>query len=103
MSQHDLTDAASARRHSRVIAHLEGKIDTSTIAAMHHAWSRLEEIAPTGTAHARAVRERMFWSSVTSADGATVVPLFAVPEVVPVAMPATDSDSDAAFVSADAA
>lgn len=69
---HDDPDAR-AERTTRVIGHLDGALDAHMLEAMSGVWSTLEHAATTGPAHARAVRERLFWESLRP-GGAAAAP-----------------------------
>ena len=61
---HDDADAL-AERTTRLIAHLDGALSPSMLDAMSGVWSTLERAAADDSAHARAVRARLFWESLT--------------------------------------
>jgi hypothetical protein len=69
-SQHDAD--ALAERTTRLIAHLDGALSPSMLDAMTGVWSTLERAAADDSAHARAVRARLFWESLT--PGGLVTP-----------------------------
>jgi hypothetical protein len=54
-----------AARAARVLASLDGALDEHTLHAVQGVWSTLEHAAADAPAHARAVRARMFWESLT--------------------------------------
>lgn len=70
MDDHHLDDQDTlAERSTRLIRHLEGALDASMLDAMSGVWSTLEHAATDAPAHGRAVRQRLFWQSLT--PGAT--------------------------------
>ncbi len=62
-----------AARRSTVLSHLDGTLDEQMLDAMQGVWSMLEHAAADAPAHARAVRARMFWESLTP-GGAAAAP-----------------------------
>lgn len=62
-TQHD--GDTVAQRSTQVLQHLDGVLEDTMLAAMQGVWSTLERAATSPEAHARAVRERMFWDSLT--------------------------------------
>ncbi len=75
-------DAHSAARRATVISHLDGMLDEHMLDAMQGVWSMLEHAAADAPAHARAVRARMFWESL-SPGGAAAAPTTVVTNLVP--------------------
>ncbi|MBC7461823.1 MAG: hypothetical protein H7287_10720 [Thermoleophilia bacterium] len=55
----------AARRTTHVIGHLSGVLDDTMLSALSGTWSVLEHAATTPEAHARAVRSRLFWQTLT--------------------------------------
>lgn len=51
-----------------LLTHLEGVLDQAMLEAMQGAWGTLEEAATDSYSHARAVRSRMLWQSMSPAD-----------------------------------
>ena len=90
---HDDADAL-AERTTRLIAHLDGALSPSMLDAMSGVWSTLERAAADDSAHARAVRARLFWESLTPGSH-VVAPSTGVFDLVPAWD--EDEDSDAAF------
>ena len=86
---HDDLDVL-AERTTRLISHLDGALDRSTLDAMTGVWSTLERAAADDSAHARAVRARLFWDSLTPGG----VPAPMAPVYV---APLWDDDEDSAF------
>jgi hypothetical protein len=100
MDAHSRTDQDSlAARRTAVLAHLEGALDEQMLDAMQGVWSMLEHAAADAPAHARAVRARMFWESLTP-GGTAAAPSAVVADLVP----AWDEDEESAdWADADAA
>lgn len=84
---HDDLDVPAART-TRLISHLDGALDRSTLEAMTGVWSTLERAAADDSAHARAVRARLFWDSLT--PGGAPAPMAPVYGLTPV----WDEDED---------
>lgn len=61
-----------AERATRVISHLDGALDATMLDAMQGVWSTLERASVNGEAHARAVRARLFWQSLSPNNGMAV-------------------------------
>lgn len=59
-----------AERTTRLIAHLEGALEQSMLEAMSGVWSMLEHASTDAPAHARAVRSRLFWESLSPGGAA---------------------------------
>ena len=87
---HDDVDVL-AQRTTHLIAHLDGALDPSMLQAMSGVWSTLEHAAADGPAHARAVRARLFWESL-SPGGAAAAPTSAIHGLVA----SWDEDEDSA-------
>jgi hypothetical protein len=100
MDAHSHDDADVRAEHTtHLISHLEGVLDASMLQAMSGVWSTLEHAAADGPAHARAVRSRLFWESL-SPGGAAAAPMASVYDLVP----AWNEDEDSAeALDADAA
>lgn len=105
--EHMPTDDA-AERATRVISHLDGALDATMLDAMQGVWSTLERASVSGEAHARAVRARLFWQSLSPAEG--VVPASSAAasddvavDIVPSWMLQDDSEDDRLPDLADAA
>lgn len=64
-----------AERATRVLRHLDGALDATMLEAMGGIWSTLANAATSGHAHARAVRERMFWESMAPGQTAAAHPI----------------------------
>ena len=71
-----------AARTTNVLAHLEGALDEEMLHAMQGVWSMLEHAAADSPAHARAVRSRLFWESLTP-GGVAAAPTAVVTDLVP--------------------
>lgn len=83
MDDHPRTDSdAQAERSTRIIRHLDGALDTSMLDAMAGVWSMLEHAAADAPSHARAVRARLFWESLTP-GGAAAAPIAIVRDLQP--------------------
>ncbi|MCW2921951.1 MAG: hypothetical protein JWL76_1825 [Thermoleophilia bacterium] len=78
-----------AARRATVISHLDGSLDEHMLDAMQGVWSMLEHAAADAPAHARAVRARLFWESLTP-GGAAAAPIAVVSDLTP----AWDSDEE---------
>lgn len=78
----DHSDRPLAARRTSVLTHLDGKLDEQMLDAMQGVWSMLEHAAADAPAHARAVRARMFWESLTP-GGAAAAPTAVVTDLVP--------------------
>lgn len=95
-----------AARRATVISHLDRTLDEQMLDAMQDIWSMLEHAAADAPAHARAVRARLFWESLTP-GGIAAAPGSVVMDLTP----AWDTDADeesvddstAAWIDADAA
>lgn len=57
-----------AERAARVISHLDRALDATMLDAMQGVWAVLERASVDAPSHARAVRARLFWQSLTAAD-----------------------------------
>lgn len=62
--------------------HLDGALDEQTLDAMTGVWSLLEHAAADAPSHARAVRARLFWESLTP-GGVAAAPTGVVLSLVP--------------------
>lgn len=69
---HDARDAHATRR-ANVLKHLDHALDEDMLHAMQGVWSMLEHASADAPAHARAVRARLFWESLTP-GGAAAAP-----------------------------
>jgi len=58
----DLED--TSQRTTHVLSHLSGALDETMLAAISGVWSTLEHAATNPSAHARAVRSRLFWETL---------------------------------------
>lgn len=97
MDRHPHDDVDVLAEHTtRLIAHLDGTLDPSMLQAMSGVWSTLEHAAADGPAHARAVRARLFWESL-SPGGAAAAPSAIVRDLV--ASWDEDDDSNGAWES----
>ncbi|MCB0877448.1 MAG: hypothetical protein KDC46_00500 [Thermoleophilia bacterium] len=67
-----------AERTTRLMSHLDGALDASMLDAMQGAWSMLEHAATDPDAHARAVRSRLFWESISPGAPSMVAPSSAI-------------------------
>jgi hypothetical protein len=76
----DDRDTLAARR-TNVLSHLDGTLDEQMLHAMQGVWSMLEHAAADAPAHARAVRARLFWESLTP-GGPAAAPVAVEPAVV---------------------
>lgn len=85
----DYSRRSVAARRSTVLSHLDGTLDEQMLDAMQGVWSMLEHAAADAPAHARAVRARMFWESLTP-GGAAAAPTAVVANLVP----AWDADEE---------
>jgi hypothetical protein len=69
MDAHPLEDIdALAARTTSLIAHLDGALDATMLDAIAGVWSTLEHAAADRPAHARAVRSRLFWETLSPGD-----------------------------------
>jgi hypothetical protein len=74
MDAHSRDDYSTpAERATRVLSHLDGALDEGMLDAMSGVWTMLEHAAADGPSHARAVRARLFWESL-SPGGAAAAP-----------------------------
>lgn len=97
MDAHSPDDGdAHAERTTRLIAHLDGALAPSMLDAMSGVWSTLERAAADDSAHARAVRARLFWESLTPGTH-VVAPSAGLFDLVPTWDEDEDEDSDVAF------
>lgn len=78
-----------AARRATVISHLDRTLDEQMLDAMQGVWSMLEHAAADAPAHARAVRARLFWESL-SPGGTAAAPSSVVTDL----MPTWDADAD---------
>ena len=85
-------DARSART-THLISTFDGMLAPETLDAFQGVWTSLEVVAVDDAAHARAVRERLFWDSLAHAGSLTAQPSPGVQE--PLA-PSWDEDLRAA-------
>lgn len=72
-----------AERTTRLLSHLDGALDASMLDAIQGAWSMLERTATDSPAHARAVRSRLLWETVSPASFADPLPVAFVHDLVP--------------------
>lgn len=95
-----------AARRATVISHLDGTLDEQMLDAMQGVWSMLEHAAADAPAHARAVRARLFWESLTP-GGVAAAPSAVVTDLMPAwdegEDSAVDEDDTSEWVDADAA
>ena len=78
----DHARSSLAARRTSVLTHLDGSLDEQMLDAMQGVWSMLEHAAADAPAHARAVRARLFWESLTP-GGAAAAPSAIVMDLVP--------------------
>lgn len=78
----DELDQSRAEHTTNLIAHLEGVLEPSMLDAMSGVWSMLEHAAADAPAHARAVRSRLFWESL-SPGGIAAAPTRLVEDLTP--------------------
>jgi hypothetical protein len=69
----DRQPAFDVERATEVVSRLDGQLDEATLASIQGTWSVLEHAATSTVAHARAVRSRLFWESL-SAHGSAAAP-----------------------------
>ncbi len=93
---HEARDAHATRR-ANVLKHLDHTLDEQMLDAMQGVWSMLEHAAADAPAHARAVRARLFWESLTPGGAA------AAPNAVVTDLQAGWDDTDDAEPDADTA
>ena len=93
---------AHAHRRANVLAHLDGNLDEDMLQAMQGVWSMLEHAAADAPAHARAVRARMFWESL-SPGGPAAAPTAVVTDLVAAWDEDEESAAGDAWAEADAA
>jgi len=67
-ARHNTGADSRAERTTRLISHLEGALEARTLDAMRGVWTTLERATTDPAAHARAVRERLFWQTLTPGD-----------------------------------
>ncbi len=95
-----------AARRATVLSHLDCTLDEQMLDAMQGVWSMLEHAAADAPAHARAVRARLFWESLTP-GGAAAAPSSVVTDLVPAWSADADEESVAdpteVWIDADAA
>lgn len=72
-----------AERTTRLLSQLDGALDASMLEAIQGAWSMLERAATDSPAHARAVRSRLLWDSITPGTLLDPLPSLSVHDLVP--------------------
>lgn len=73
-----------AERTTRLLSQLDGALDASMLDAIQGAWSMLERTATDSPAHARAVRSRLLWESMSPGSLAEPIASPVVHHLVPV-------------------
>ncbi len=89
-----------AERTTRLLSHLDGTLDASMLDAMQGAWSMLEQASTDSGSHARAVRARLLWESMTPGGWDTAAP---VSPLVHDLVPDWDDEEDGEAPAAEAA
>ncbi|MCW2960839.1 MAG: hypothetical protein JWM25_969 [Thermoleophilia bacterium] len=89
---HASADARSART-THLISTFDGMLGPETLDAFQGVWTTLENAAVDDAAHARAVRERLFWDSLAHAGSLAALPSPAAEELL---APSWDEDLRAA-------
>lgn len=84
MADHAHEGDAIAGRTTRLLSHLDGALDASMLDAIQGAWSMLERTATDSPAHARAVRSRLLWESMSPGALAEAVASPVVHDLVPI-------------------
>jgi hypothetical protein len=92
---------AQATRTAHLLAQLDGALDASMLDALQGIWSVLEHAAADSPAHARAVKERLFWESMAPAGSlaAVAAPALEVDPVAELVAPEADVPAPAAGAS----
>ena len=97
MDAHPRTiEDSPALRATNVIRHLDGALDQRMLDAMSGVWTMLERASADAPSHARAVRARLFWESLSPGGGAAAVPVGAVHDLTPTWSDIGDDTTDAA-------
>lgn len=73
---------ARARQKVDILSHLDGALDEHMLDAMQGVWAMLEHAAADAPSHARAVRARLFWESL-SPGGVAAAPTEIVRDLQP--------------------
>lgn len=84
MADHAHDGDGIAGRTTRLLSHLDGALDASMLDAIQGAWSMLERTATDSPAHARAVRSRLLWESISPGALGEAAASPVVHDVVPV-------------------